>query len=160
MRDHTIPTTHQRADRHADIRVEAPLVAAKAPAGGRTAPARAESVTVDDEQRAARRLVLWTLAGTVIAAGAIEWAGWQVVHRYAETSTFSADDVLGVPRAQWGLGLVRNAGAALGVGIGMAGFAALLPWARKRPWRALSAAFAVGSLAVLVGLAALTAWAP
>lgn len=112
------------------------------------------------DQRAARILVLATIAGAIVVAGGIEWAGWQIVYRHADPAMVTPPDLIGIPRAQWALGMVRNAAGALGVGIGTAALAMLFPWSRKRPWRAAAAAFAVGTAAVLVVLGGLTSWAP
>lgn len=112
------------------------------------------------DQRAARILLLVTIVGAIVVAGGIEWAGWQIVYRHADPAMVTPPDLIGIPRAQWALGMVRNAVGALGVGIGTAALAMLFPWSRKRPWRAAAAAFAVGTATVLVVLGGLTSWAP
>lgn len=117
-------------------------------------------VPSDADQRSARILVLTTIAATLVVAGGIEWFGWQIVYRHADPATVTPPDLLGIPRAQWALGMIRNAAGALGVGIGTAALAMLFPWSRKRPWRAAAAAFAIGTATVLVALGALTSWAP
>lgn len=113
-----------------------------------------------DDQRRARRLILFTIAGAIVVGGGIEWAGWQIVYRHAETALPAARSLLGVPVIEWTFGLLRNAGGAIGVGIGAAALAMLRPRSWKRPWRAVAGAFAVGTAAMLTLLAALTAWAP
>jgi hypothetical protein len=114
----------------------------------------------DDDQRAARVLVLATIAGAFVIGGAIEWFGWQIVYRHADPATVLPPDLLGVPRVRWALGMILNAAGALGVGIGTSALAMLFPWSRKRPWRAAAAAFAIGTATMLTVLGALTSWAP
>lgn len=94
---------------------------------------------------AARRLVLTTVVVAAAAAGAIEYAGLQIVERLSDTAVTSSF-------SQWGLGLARNLGGALGVGAGAAALAMLVLRSWKRPWRALASAFALGTAAFLVFL--------
>lgn len=114
----------------------------------------------DRDRRTARAVALATIVGAVIAAGGIEWAGWQIVYRLGDPSAVPAPGILGVPGIPWALGTVRNAALALGVGLGSTPLTLLMPWARRRPWRAAAAAFALGTASVLAVLAMLTRWAP
>jgi hypothetical protein len=114
----------------------------------------------DGDQRAARMLVLATIAGAFVVGGGIEWFGWQIVYRHADPATVLPPDLLGVPRARWALGTILNAAGALGLGIGTSALAMLFPWSRKRPWRAAAAAFAIGTATMLTVLGALTSLAP
>jgi hypothetical protein len=123
-------------------------------------PAASHSESWSGDLRAARRLILFTIAGAIVVGGGIEWAGWQIVHRHVETVVPAARSLFGVPVIEWTFGLLRNAGGAIAVGIGAAGLAMLRSRSWKRHWRTVGSAFAVGTAAVLVALAALTAWAP
>ncbi|HET8770803.1 MAG TPA: hypothetical protein VFM71_07465 [Gemmatimonadaceae bacterium] len=114
---------------------------------------QALSVQWHADIKAARRLVLTTVVVAAVAAGAIEYAGLQIVERLAASATTSSF-------GQWGLGLARNLGGALGVGAGASALAMLVPRSWKRPWRALSSAFALGTAAFLVFLTFMVSLAP
>jgi len=149
----------ERAQREAGFGAgfQAPLAPRSAAPIGSTLPVADQA---EADQRAARILVLATIAGAFVVAGGIEWAGWQILYRHADPAMVPPPDLLGVPRARWALGMILSAGGALGVGAGTAALAMLFPWSRKRPWRAAAAAFAIGTATFLTVLGALTSWAP
>lgn len=151
------PTPPRAADTTAwtDAR-RAPLVPVE-PSPPRSAdsppPAASAAAKWNDDPRAARRLLLTTLVGSALVSAGLEWEGWQIVQRTSGAFT-------GVPLGDWARGAAGTFGGALGVGAGGAALAMLVPRSWRRPWRAASAAFAIGAAAFLAFLTFLTSLAP
>ncbi len=122
------------------------------PFGASAAPAR-QDATWRADLRAARTVVRHTVSMGALAAGLIEYMGWQIARRASDASTV-------VPLGEWALGLARNLGGAVGVGLALACLAMLVPHLRKRPLRAASAAFAFGVAGFLGFLSFLLSLAP
>ncbi len=157
------PNVQQSSAARPSVPLDAPPRAPVASVGSAACATNAGSTGLESaaaDRRIARVVALCTVAVALLAAGGIEWAGWQVIYRLGGAETVPAPDVLGVPLAPWALGVVRNAAAALGVGVGSAALVSLIPGTRTRRRRAASRAFALGTVTVLIALAALTSWAP
>lgn len=111
----------------------------------------------DDAQTdalAARRLVSLALGVAALASGLLEYAGLGIAARHGGPL---APDALW---NAWATGALRTLGAAVGAGVATAAVVGLR-WRRwRRPWRAVSAGFALGAATVILVFALLVAWAP
>jgi hypothetical protein len=89
----------------------------------------------------------------LLAAGLLEYIGWQIAKRAGDGSTV-------VPLGEWAVGMARNFGGAVGIGLAFALVVLLVRGVRKRPLRSASAAFAFGVATFLGALAFLVSLAP
>ena len=142
-------------------RFRLPTPAAGFPAR-RTAEHTTEFAVLRHDRGVALRLALATVAIGAFGAGAIEYAGWQVVARLGDAAgpTGSA----AVPALAWLKGSADNLLGALGVGLAGAAVAGLVVQLRggriDRRWRTLATGFACGAAGFLGFLAFLTSLAP
>lgn len=117
-------------------------------------------IAADDEQRRSDHRVFWrrfiiTVAVAAIGAGAIEYAGLQIAFRHG-ARTLPPD----LYAMKWLAGTAMN--FVFAKGVGLVAMLGVLPFAKrlKRPLLNASAAFAIGTGAVLAFLSVLTALAP
>lgn len=94
----------------------------------------------------AKAVVKHTISLGALAAGLIEYTGWQIANRGGDGSNV-------VPLKAWALGTIGNLGGAVAIGLGVACIAMVLAASRKRPLRAGAAAFAFGVAGFLSFLA-------
>lgn len=150
----------------ADTLAGAPRFRLPTPAAGfparRTAEHTTEFAVMRHDRGVALRLALATVAIAAFGAGAIEYAGWQVVARLGDATGPSG--IAAVPALAWLTGTGNNLMGALGVGLGGAAIGGLLAQLGdgrlSRRWRTIATGFALGTAGFLGFLAFLTSLAP